>query len=408
MNPTIIFDNVSKKFSRSYASDSLRDALAAPFRRLFGSNGTQPAKPDQPVKQSSTEFWALRDVSFEVKPGEALGIIGHNGSGKSTTLKLLSRILRPDGGRIIVKGRIGALIELAAGFHPDLTGRENVFLNASILGMNKDDIAKKYDEIVDFAELQEFMDTPVKWYSSGMYARLGFAVASHIDPEVLLVDEVLSVGDIGFQQKCEKKIQSIKEKGLTIVFVSHNMSAISAICDKVLVLNKGNGQFLGSSQEAISIYTNLLKYRREAHESELILKEFHIHDSEGNSRNSFESTEACSIRLTLKALVDLEKINIGVRIRKNENGYLVFASNYSALTGERLSIPKDKVLKITFGLVLNLARGGYALELTVWDHARNHAIMNAELGNMIINNLAKTDGIAFLSPRIDEFFILGE
>lgn len=401
MEPMIIFDNVSKKFSKRYVSDSLRDGVVAPFKWLFSRISSNPAEPSQPTKRVKldAEFWALNGVSFEVKPGEPLGIIGPNGSGKSTVLKLLSRILRPDGGRIMVKGRVGALIELAAGFHPDLTGRENVFLNASILGMNRNEIAKKYDEIVDFAELHEFMDTPVKWYSSGMHARLGFATAAYTDPSVLLIDEVLSVGDIGFQQKCENKIRSIKEKGLTIVFVSHNMSAISAVCDKVLVLAKGKVQFLGSPQEAVNIYTDMLRYGHDVSEKGITLIEAAISDISGTRKSVFEPGEQCRVLLRFRAEADLQSINIGVRVRKKGDPNLVFAGNFSALTGERLSLWNGQELRITFGLSLNLVPGHYSVGTAVRD-VKNCPILRREFDDIIIKDTVKVDGIAFLNLSI--------
>lgn len=411
MEPTIIFDNVSKKFSKGYVSDSLRDAIAAPIKSLFSRNGNlfhrllRPVRQVRQAKQEKNEFWALQNINFDVKPGEALGIIGPNGSGKSTTLKLLARILRPDKGKIEVKGRIGALIELGAGFHTDLTGRENVFLNASILGMSKGEIEKKYDEIVDFAELRDFMDTPVKWYSSGMHARLGFAVAAHTDPQVLLVDEVLSVGDIGFQQKCEKKIRGFKEKRLSIVFVSHNMSAISAVCDKVLVLNKGKAIFSGSHQEAIDIYTGILRTRPEIQNSKITLIESNINDGNGNRKITFESGERCFVSVSFKATDELENINIGIRIRKKENLEVVFGCHYTALTGGRISLNKGQEIRITFELALNLARGVYSLETVAWDQLRNNPLLVKEIDALIIRDIVKTDGIAFLNPVIADFSI---
>ena len=400
MEPTIIFDHVSKKFSRTYVSDSLRDTLTAPFKKLFGMNGNESDKENK-------EFWALKDVNFEVKPGEALGIIGPNGSGKSTTLKLLARILRPDGGRIEARGRVGALIELAAGFHPDLTGRENVFLNASILGMTKKEIAKKYEQIVDFSELHEFMDTPVKWYSSGMYARLGFSVAAHIDPDVLLIDEVLSVGDIGFQQKCQTKIQTIKDQGLTIVFVSHNMSAIASVCDQVLVIDKGEKVFLGSSHEAVSTYINISmsKSRDEIQNTKIVLVESCIRDAHGNHKLAFAPGENCSISLCFRATHDLENINIGVKIRKKETASVVFASHYTALTGQRISLDRDQEVRITFALSLNLTQGIYVLETVAYDQLRNQYLLVREITTLVIKDTVKCDGIAFLDPVITEFSI---
>jgi lipopolysaccharide transport system ATP-binding protein len=187
----------------------------------------------------SDDLWALRDVSFEVQPGEVLGIIGRNGAGKSTLLKILSRITEPTSGRAIIRGRVASLLEVGTGFHPELTGRENIFLNGAILGMKKAEIARKFDEIVAFAEVERFIDTPVKRYSSGMYVRLAFAVAAHLEPEILVLDEVLAVGDASFQKKCLGKMNEVAKHGRTVLFVSHNMAAIRALCTRVLLLNRG-------------------------------------------------------------------------------------------------------------------------------------------------------------------------
>jgi lipopolysaccharide transport system ATP-binding protein len=221
--PGIVFDQVWKKFKRGEMYDSLRDLIPAVTRRLL-SRG-QPADALQ-----QREFWALRDVGFEVRPGEALGIIGANGAGKSTTLKILNRILRPTRGHVEVRGRAGALIEISAGFHQDLTGRENVFLQGAIMGMPKEEIIRKFDEIVEFAGIAEFIDTPVKRYSSGMNARLGFAIAAHLDPDVLIIDEVLSVGDLSFQNRAFGRIQDLVRSGIPVVIVSHQLDRVAALC----------------------------------------------------------------------------------------------------------------------------------------------------------------------------------
>jgi ABC-type polysaccharide/polyol phosphate transport system ATPase subunit len=205
----VIFEGVSKKFRRGERHDSLRDLVPALFNRAFHGAPDRQALADQ-------EFWAVRDLSFTVGAGEALGIIGPNGAGKSTTLKLLTKILRPTRGRIEINGRVGALIEVAAGFHPDLTGRENVYLQGAIMGMSRGEIARKFDAIVDFSGVQEFIDTPVKRYSSGMNARLGFAIAAHLDPDVLIIDEVLSVGDVGFQEKCVTRMRELLARGIPL------------------------------------------------------------------------------------------------------------------------------------------------------------------------------------------------
>jgi lipopolysaccharide transport system ATP-binding protein len=203
------------------------------------------------------EFWALKDISFEVKQGEVLGIIGRNGAGKSTLLKILSRITEPTTGKVILKGRVASLLEVGTGFHPELSGRENIFLNGAILGMSRVEIKRKFDEIVDFSGVEKFLDTPVKRYSSGMYVRLAFSVAAHLEPQILIVDEVLAVGDTEFQKKCMGRMQDVsKNDGRTVLFVSHNMGAISQLCNEAIVLNKGQMGFIGSTENAIDFYSN--------------------------------------------------------------------------------------------------------------------------------------------------------
>ena len=240
----VVFEGVWKKFRRGERHDSLRDLVPAMMSRLTSRRTEKPLK--------SEEFWAVRDVSFEVGPGEALGIIGPNGAGKSTVLKLLTKILRPTKGQLTVEGRAGALIEVAAGFHPDLTGRENVFLQGAIMGMSRAEIGRKFDAIVDFAGVEDFIDTPVKRYSSGMNARLGFAIAAHLDPDVLLIDEVLSVGDVGFQAKCVERMRELLARGIPLVFVSHNLTAIVDLCTRAILIDKGQVKFDGRPVETVS------------------------------------------------------------------------------------------------------------------------------------------------------------
>ena len=206
----------------------------------------------------SDTFWALRDVSFQVQHGEVIGVIGRNGAGKSTLLKILSRITWPTEGRALIHGRIGSLLEVGTGFHPELTGRENIFLNGAIMGMRKAEIASKFDEIVAFAEVEKFIDTAVKHYSSGMYVRLAFAVAAHLDPEILIVDEVLAVGDLAFQQKCLGKMSEVSREGRTILFVSHNMAVVEKLCERAIVLHQGRTAFQGETNEAIHHYLNTM------------------------------------------------------------------------------------------------------------------------------------------------------
>ena len=230
--------------------ETLTDAFVAPFRRagkLLLGQATGAAELDETI-------WALRDVSFEVKNGEVIGIIGRNGAGKSTLLKILSRITEPTEGYAEIHGRVGTLLEVGTGFHPELTGSENIYLNGAILGMKRGEIERKFDEIVAFAEVEKFIDTPVKHYSSGMYLRLAFAVAAHLEPEILIVDEVLAVGDTSFQEKCLGKMQNVAGQGRTVLFVSHNMGAISNLCHRVILLSAGEIIGSGPSEEMVGVY----------------------------------------------------------------------------------------------------------------------------------------------------------
>src|SRR5256885_1221858 len=246
--PIIIFDHVYKKFARGEQHTTLRDLIPALVSRWWNRKQID----EQALK--AEEFWAVNDVSFTVPRGEALGIIGPNGSGKSTILKLLSGILRPDRGTYSVKGRLSALIEVGAGFHPDLTGRENVFLNGSILGMTRKEINAKFNQIVEFAGVEEFIDTPVKHYSSGMSVRLGFAVSAFIEPDVLLVDEVLAVGDTEFRNRCMSRMNQMLAGGVTMILVSHNLSEVRNLCQNCLMLYKGQVLQEGSTQKVLEKY----------------------------------------------------------------------------------------------------------------------------------------------------------
>ena len=250
MKPIIRVENLSKQYllnKTNKSPDTLRDSLAeimrAPFSRLAGREST-----------TTETLWALRDINLEVKPGEIVGIIGRNGAGKSTLLKILSRITEPTTGRIELYGRVGSLLEVGTGFHPELTGRENIFLNSVILGMSRREIKRHFDEIVAFAEIEKFLDTPVKRYSSGMYVRLAFAVAAHMNPEILIVDEVLAVGDLAFQNKCLGKMEDVSLSGRTVLFVSHNMPAVTRLCSKALLLEGGLLVQEGPTADVIRTY----------------------------------------------------------------------------------------------------------------------------------------------------------
>jgi lipopolysaccharide transport system ATP-binding protein len=237
-----------KQYNR--LGDQVMDAALAPFRRagrLLRGEASSASEMDQ-------DFWAIRDLSFEIKHGEIMGIIGHNGAGKSTLLKVLSQITEPTTGFADVFGRVGSLLEVGTGFHPELTGRENVYLNGSILGMRRSEIARKFDAIVDFAEIEQFIDTPVKHYSSGMYVRLAFSVAAHLEPEILVIDEVLAVGDVAFQKKSLGKMENVSQQGRTVIFVSHNMNALQRLCPKSVLLNHGKLVMQGDTADVIEKY----------------------------------------------------------------------------------------------------------------------------------------------------------
>jgi len=291
MSNVITVENLGKKYllkhrSRQDSYVALRDVMSEGAknmgRRLLGRAVPAGSRADQ------EDFWALRGVSFEVKQGDRVGIIGRNGAGKSTLLKILSRITEPSTGSVRIRGRVASLLEVGTGFHPELTGRENIFLNGAILGMARAEIRKKFDEIVDFAEVEKFLDTPVKRFSSGMYVRLAFAVAAHLEPEILIVDEVLAVGDAQFQKKCMCKMEDVSAKeGRTILFVSHNMGAVKNLCERVVLLNRGAVEAIGSPADIIQKYMTP-----------------EISTSELSFENAFDRTGDKSVSFTSVSYVD--------------------------------------------------------------------------------------------------------
>ena len=254
----ITIENLSKLY---YLGNNVRDGRG--FRHIIEDAVRNPVQwlkdKSRNLNAGKEEFWALKDVVFDIKQGEVVGIIGRNGAGKSTLLKILSRITEPTTGRISIKGRVASLLEVGTGFHAELTGRENIFLNGAILGMSKAEIKRKFDEIVAFSEIEKFLDTPVKHYSSGMYVRLAFAVAAHLEPEILIVDEVLAVGDAAFQKKCLGKMQEVaRSEGRTVIFVSHNIAAVLQLTSRAVVLDKGRVRFYGPTEEAVEQYTKAI------------------------------------------------------------------------------------------------------------------------------------------------------
>ncbi len=313
--PGIIFDQVSKKFRRGERHDSLRDLLPAMLRRRTNRD-----------ELSDQEFWAVRDVSFAVAPGEALAIIGPNGAGKSTILKLLNRILPPTQGRCEVRGRAGALIEVAAGFHPDLTGRENVFLQGAIMGMRRAEIARKFDDIVDFAGVGEFVDTPVKRYSSGMNARLGFSVAAHLDPDVLIIDEVLSVGDAVFQEQCIARMRQLAASGVPLVFVSHNLPAVLDLCTRGLVLVRGTAAFQGTAAEAVRHYraatwAKSASAAAKPTDEAIRITGVQVLDADGREAAVVRTGAAMRIRIGFDAVRPIERPQFAIDIHRDDGVY---------------------------------------------------------------------------------------
>jgi ABC-type polysaccharide/polyol phosphate transport system ATPase subunit len=360
--PRIALDAVWKKFRRGELHDSLRDLVPAMVGSLF-----RPRKPDTMAKR---EFWALRDVSFEVSPGEALGIIGTNGAGKSTVLKILTRILRPNRGRFEVRGRIGALIEIAAGFHPDLTGRENVFLQGAVMGMSRRQINQRFDEIVAFSNVEEAIDTPIKRYSTGMSARLGFSIAAHLDPDVLIIDEVLSVGDFAFQQKAFARIKTLVQSGIPVVIVSHQMNRIAELCTHALVLNRGTVVCRGNPVECIAEY---LKPERHASQ----------HD-DGPSIVSFDRITAVSeeeIRSGERIHLEIEgqlhedpgadRIDpVAVIVRSAQTGEILFVCGTTTCDVE---IPRGR-FTLELSLEMNVQAGIYLIETAAFDRKTELAL----------------------------------
>ena len=324
--------------------ESLTEAVQSPFRRLSS------VVRGQSSAVSNETIWALKDVSFEVKRGEVVGIIGRNGAGKTTLLKILSRITEPTEGHAEIHGRVGSLLEVGTGFHPELTGRENIYLNGAILGMKRAEIERKFDEIVAFAEIEKFMDTPVKHYSSGMYVRLAFAVAAHLEPEILLVDEVLAVGDVGFQKKCLGKMGEVALGGRTVLFVSHNMAAVRNLCQRCVLLEEGAVAALRDTAYVIAKYNEAINNRLGVPVSErldrggtgeAICVKVSFLDASKNELPFLYSGQPCYIQLDFEPQrMDLNDVKVGIGIDTIEGTRLL--TLYSDFTGESFSIRKKR------------------------------------------------------------------
>lgn len=323
------------------------------------------------------EFWALNDVSFEIKQGEAVGIIGRNGAGKSTLLKVLSRITEPTRGRVTIKGTVASLLEVGTGFHPELTGRENIFLNGAILGMSRAEIKRKFDEIVDFAGIERFLDTPVKRFSSGMYVRLAFSVAAHLEPEILIVDEVLAVGDSEFQKKCLGKMDDIAQKeGRTVIFVSHNMGTIMQLCKSCIMLNSGTIEKIGTPADVIGAYHNnssSVFVGKNESSNDIFIKKIDTYNEFNESCNSFAHSESIRLRITIgiNKLEPIQNIGVALLTRSKNNVFTVnkwvkdLVSNNSKELTIDFIIPGELIapMDYSFTVALNNRSGSLTYEM---------------------------------------------
>lgn len=332
MSTVIKIENISKKYyigAKEAKSDTLRDVITdsikSPFQRFKKLNA---------YRNDNNFIWALKGVSFDVKEGDIVGIIGRNGAGKSTLLKIISRITEPTEGCVKIKGRVASLLEVGTGFHPELTGRENIYLNGTILGMTRPEINRKFDEIVDFSEIEKFLDTPVKRYSSGMYVRLAFAVAAHLEPEILVVDEVLAVGDAAFQKKCLGKMHNVSKGGRTVLFVSHNTGAVSRLCNRSFWLDKGKIVLEGTSDKVVSQYQSQYlvtcsEWKRpnsSKTDNDFAFLNVSIRDNEGRLCSLFAGDQPVLVGIHYTVHRPLSGCQIGTRIYNSE-GIVVFSTS---------------------------------------------------------------------------------
>ena len=378
--PIITVENLSKCYRIQHQQErqryvALRDVITSKVKGLFGSR--QSAVGNQ---QSEEDFWALNDVSFEIKRGEAVGIIGRNGAGKSTLLKILSRITEPTTGRVRLRGKVASLLEVGTGFHPELTGRENIFLNGAILGMPQAEIRRKFDEIVAFAEVEKFLDTPVKRYSSGMYVRLAFAVAAHLEPEILIVDEVLAVGDFEFQKKCLGKMQDVsREEGRTVLFVSHNMGAVATLCRKGILLDHGGVACHSSIEQVVERYLAADPVEETADPAAF------RHPGQGEFARMLDIRregpaegiaygDSLVFRFKLEGRANLDELSIGGSIFQRSGGCvgtLFTEQTFSLRRGEakslRLCIPFRNLAPMTYYMGFSIGQGGFRRERRDYD-----------------------------------------
>lgn len=362
----ILFDHVWKRFHRGPAHDSLRDLIPALAKRAVGR-----APKDKELRDG--DFWAVRDVSFEVRPGQALGIIGGNGAGKSTTLKLLTKILGPTRGTALVEGRVGSLIEVSAGFHPDLSGRENVFLQGAIMGMPQKLIREQFDDIVEFSGVSDFIDTPVKRYSSGMNARLGFSIAVHLEPEALIIDEVLSVGDAEFQERAFGRIRAMVKGNIPVVIVSHQLDRIVELCSECILLRSGQVAFHGSGEDAVNEYLHGQTGSTGGQITDRASSGIVLLTLEGPEPESVRSGEWSTFRLVGEVTHDSPPpfVVAEVIVVEAATNHRVFATTLGELGAHPTATGR---FERTLLLQANLAPGLYRLETTLW-HQERHVVL---------------------------------
>jgi lipopolysaccharide transport system ATP-binding protein len=373
MTAAIEFENVSKKFT-------LRRGPHQPERRLRGL-----LRPHQETE----EFWALRDVSFRVEPGQSIGLVGHNGAGKSTALKLMTRILPPTGGTVHVRGRVAALLELGSGFHPDLSGRDNVFLYGSLLGIGRREMAAKLDQIVAFADMADFLDMEVKHYSSGMYTRLAFAVATSVEPEVLITDEVLAVGDEAFQRKCMERIYAFRQQGRTIVFVSHALDTVRMLCDTAVWLDRGRARLVGQAGEVVDAYLAEVNRREQAElaqrtgiaagesdprrrygSREVEITGVELLAAEGHSQAVFRTGEPLTLRIAYTARQPVTRPVFGLALH-HEGGFLLSGPNTRFYDVEIARVEGSGHVEYTIP-TLPLLGGRYLISVAAYDESMLH------------------------------------
>jgi len=393
--PAIDVQGVSKKFRRGERVDSIRDWFAG---RLRGGRSR--------TKLGANEFWVLDDISFAVQPGEAFGIIGPNGAGKSTFLKLLAGIMQPDCGTISVEGPVSPLIELGAGFHPDLTGRENIFLNASILGLSRGEVTTQFDNIVDFAGVGEFLDTPVKRYSSGMHARLGFSIAAHVRPRVLLVDEVLSVGDRVFRAKCMDKMSAFLDEGVAVVFVSHDLPAVGRFCDRAMVLSEGRCLFQGPANQAVGRYheacSRSLVIGAQSGDATARVLNVQIRDISGANVSSVRPGDKVDFQFDVTFAQDMATPSYGFSITRLEDHLVLFETSSSRIGREHAAVRAGERMRVHYWFDANLPPGEYAIGLHVREQdGLQYAVQNSHAARFLVDGPVISGGCVHVAPAID-------